>query len=86
MARKKSARKKTSASARRAPKALPAPASSKDKSEDLLCKISLVMAVFFVMSALPDIGAWVISVRWWVWLVLAIIIGWKPLKRSMNKK
>jgi hypothetical protein len=47
MAKKKATTRKKSVSAKRMPpKALPMPSSTKD--EELLCKVSLVFAVFFV--------------------------------------
>ena len=50
-----------------------------------LCKISLIAAVFFVMSLIPALGNWIVGVQWWIWLVIAIVVGWKPMMKYMKK-
>lgn len=57
------------------------------KSEDVwLCSISLIAFVFFLMSAFSALGLWIIQdVRWWVWLLISIIFGLKPLMNFSKK-
>lgn len=50
-----------------------------------LCGLSLIAAVFFIISVLPALGTWVMSVHWGIWLIVALVLGWKPLMKCMKK-
>ncbi len=69
-------------------KALPmkdCPTSCSCDSSVWLCKISLIAAIFFVMSVLPKVGMWVMNVHWGIWLIIALVLGWKPLMHCLRK-
>ena len=50
-----------------------------------LCSISLITAVFFIISLLPSVGVRIINVHWGVWLIIALVFGWKPLMQHLKK-
>ena len=82
MAKKKSAAKKVSTMSSAPAKS----ASCKCANGDMwLCKIALLAFIFFVMSIVKPIGYWIVNFYWWVWLVIAIIVGWKPMMSAMKK-
>ena len=54
-------------------------------SGGLLCKLSLVAAIFFLISVLPAVGNWVMGVHWGIWLIVAVVLGWKPMMKCMKK-
>jgi len=92
MAKKKAAKKKSvvgkkSVASRPVPKALPMPVMKSKEGEDLLCKISLVFAVLFLLSALEawGVGTWIITTSWWIWLLLSILFGLKPALKYFKK-
>lgn len=50
-----------------------------------LCKLSLVAAIFFLMTIIPAVGTWVMSVHWGIWLIVAVVLGWKPMMKHLGK-
>lgn len=85
--KKKATKKKTkNVKTTSLPKALPPVKKGQEKSENRwLCTISVVMFVFFLMTIFEAFGEWVVGVQWWIWLLLAIILGYKPMMRYLKK-
>jgi len=82
MAKKKTVKKKPVA------KAMPAAATcSSDKccGSMWLCKLSLIAAIFFLISVIPAVGTWAMSVHWGIWLIVAVVLGWKPMMKHCGK-
>jgi len=51
----------------------------------LLCTLSMVAAVFFLLSLVPSLGSWVMGVQWWIWLLVAVVLGFKPMMKCCKK-
>jgi len=51
----------------------------------LLCTLSMVAAIFFLLSLVPALGSWVMGVAWWIWLLVAIVLGFKPMMKYGKK-
>ena len=51
----------------------------------LLCKLSVIAAVFFLISVFPAIGNWAMGVHWGIWLIVAVVLGWKPMMKCLKK-
>jgi hypothetical protein len=88
---KKSAKKKgrsTKISPKPLPMRMPARGNSCDcNNADLwLCRIALIATVLFVLSLIPKVAEWVVGVSWWIWLVVAIIFGLRPLMKAMGRR
>jgi hypothetical protein len=58
---------------------------SLEKSDMVLCKFSLIAAIFFIMSLWGALNTWVVGVSPWIWLVLAVVLGWKPMMKQCKK-
>ena len=51
-----------------------------------LCVFSSIAFAFALTGLVPVIGSFVSGVEWWVWLLLSIALGWKPLNSYLNTK
>ena len=82
------AKKKTVKGKEVVAKVMPVEACSTNRccSSMLLCKLSIVAAVFFLISVFPTLGTWAMNdVHWGIWLIVAIVLGWKPMMKHCGK-
>jgi len=82
------AKKKTAKKRKVVAKAMPAESCSTNSSccsGMLLCKLSVIAAVFFLISVLPAVGNWAMGIHWGIWLIVAVVLGWKPMMKCMKK-
>lgn len=50
-----------------------------------LCSFSTVFFVFALIGLLPQLGTFVMDVHWAIWLLVSLILGYKPLKSCFKK-